>query len=179
MDLFWNWSSNTLATRCEELTHRKGWVSSIFPDAGKTEGRRRKGTTEDKMVGWHHWLDGHEFEQAPGVGDGQGSLACCGPWGHRVRPDWMTELTGTVTCSYVYLHTNMVTPGSSQIHSVTLHNSSCVHSHAHRLLYSNIFTHLQDHLNNKITDSVFRNILKCIHVFENLSIQMNTHKFIL
>ena len=41
------------------------------------------GTTEDEMVGWHHWLDGHEFEQAPGVGNGQGSLACCSPWRHK------------------------------------------------------------------------------------------------
>ena len=40
--------------------------------------------TKDKMVGWHHQLDGHEFEQAPGVGDGQGGLACCSPWGLRV-----------------------------------------------------------------------------------------------
>ena len=39
--------------------------------------------TEDEMVGWHHWLNGHESEQALGVGDGQGSLACCGPWGHK------------------------------------------------------------------------------------------------
>ena len=39
--------------------------------------------TEDEMVGWHHRLDGHEFEQALGVGDGQGSLACCSPWGHK------------------------------------------------------------------------------------------------
>ena len=46
---------------------------------GKIEGRRRKGTTEDEMVGCHHQLDGHEFEQALGV-DGQGSLACCSPW---------------------------------------------------------------------------------------------------
>ena len=43
--------------------------------------------TEDEMVGWHHQLDGHEFEQALGVGDGQGGLACCSPWGHRVRQD--------------------------------------------------------------------------------------------
>ena len=42
-----------------------------------------KGTTEDEMVGWHHRLDGHEFEQAPGVGDGQGSLVCCSPWGRK------------------------------------------------------------------------------------------------
>ena len=40
--------------------------------------------TEDEMVGWHHRLDGHEFEQAPGVGDRQGALVCCSPWGHRV-----------------------------------------------------------------------------------------------
>ena len=39
--------------------------------------------TEDEMVGWQYQLDGHEFEQAPGVGDGQGSLACCSPWGHK------------------------------------------------------------------------------------------------
>ena len=49
---------------------------------GKIEGRRRR-TAKDEMVGWHHQLNGHEFEQAPGVGDGQGSLACCSPWGHK------------------------------------------------------------------------------------------------
>ena len=42
-----------------------------------------EGTTEEEMVGWHHRLDGPEFEQAPGVGDGQGGLACCSPWGHK------------------------------------------------------------------------------------------------
>ena len=49
---------------------------------GKRRGEK-KGTTEDEMVGWHHELDGHKFEQAPGVGDGQGSLACCSPWGRK------------------------------------------------------------------------------------------------
>ena len=48
---------------------------------GKIEGRRRRGTTEDDMAGWHHRLNGHEFEQTRGVGDGQGGLACCSPWG--------------------------------------------------------------------------------------------------
>ena len=68
----WSWNSNTLATWCEELTHwkRPWWWE-----------RQEKGTTEDEMVGWHHQLDGHEFEQAPGAGDGKGSLACCIPWG--------------------------------------------------------------------------------------------------
>ena len=44
---------------------------------------KEKGTTEDELVGWHHRLDGHEFEQAPGVGDRQGNLACCSPWGRK------------------------------------------------------------------------------------------------
>ena len=50
---------------------------------GKIAGRRRRGMTEEEMVGWHHRLHGHEFEQALGVGDGQGSLVCCSPLGHK------------------------------------------------------------------------------------------------
>ena len=50
---------------------------------GKIEGGEEKGTTEDEMVGWHHQLDGHELEQALGVGDGQGGPVCCGPWGRK------------------------------------------------------------------------------------------------
>ena len=50
---------------------------------GKIEGRKRRGRQEDKMVGWHHQLNGHEFEQALGSGEGQGSLVCCSPWGHK------------------------------------------------------------------------------------------------
>ena len=50
---------------------------------GKDWRQEEKGMTEDEMVGWHHWLDGHKFEQAPGVGDGQGILACCNPWGRK------------------------------------------------------------------------------------------------
>ena len=52
-----------------------------------------KGTKEDEMVGWHLWFDGHESEQTPGVGDGQGSLECCRPWGHKeLGRDWATKL---------------------------------------------------------------------------------------
>ena len=53
------------------------------PDAGKDSRQAEKGMTEDEMVGWHHQLDGHEFEHAPGVGDGQRGLACCSPWGRK------------------------------------------------------------------------------------------------
>ena len=62
-DWCWSWNSNTLATWCEEVTHWKD------PDAGKDWRQGEKGTTEDEMAGWHHRLDGHEFEQAPQVGD--------------------------------------------------------------------------------------------------------------
>ena len=52
-------------------------------DAGKNWGQEEKGTTEDEMAEWHHWVDGHEFEWTPGVGDGQGGLACCDSWGRK------------------------------------------------------------------------------------------------
>ena len=61
----------------------KNWFIGKDPDAGKDWRQEEKGTTEDEVVWWHHRLDGHEFEQAPGVGDGQGSLACCSPWDHK------------------------------------------------------------------------------------------------
>ena len=61
----------------------KSWFIGKDPDAEKDWGRGEKGTTEDEMVEWHHWLNGYEFEQALGVGDGQGSLVCCSPWGHK------------------------------------------------------------------------------------------------
>ena len=61
----------------------KNWLFGKDPDAGKDWKQEEKRTTEAEMVGWHHWLNGHEFEQAPGVGDGQGGLACSSPWGHN------------------------------------------------------------------------------------------------
>ena len=72
----------------------KNWHIGKDPDAEKDWRQEEKGMAEDKMVGWHHWLDRHEFEQAPGVGDGQGSLACCSPWG-RKESDTTERLNGT------------------------------------------------------------------------------------
>ena len=60
----------------------KSWFIWKDPDAGK-DWRQEKGTIEDEMVGWHHWLNGHEFKQALGDGERQGSQACCSPWGHK------------------------------------------------------------------------------------------------
>ena len=76
-DWIWSWNSNTLATSCKELTHwKRPWC---WRDWGKEE----KGTTEDEMAGWHHQLNGREFEWTPGVGDGQGGLVCCDSWGRK------------------------------------------------------------------------------------------------
>ena len=61
----------------------KNWLIGKDLDAGRDWKQEEKEMTEDEMVGWSHWLNGHEFEQAPGVGDGQGSLACCSPWDHK------------------------------------------------------------------------------------------------
>ena len=61
----------------------KTWLIWKDSDAGKDWRREEKGMTEDEMVGWHHWLNGHEFQSTPGVADGQGGLVCCSPWGHK------------------------------------------------------------------------------------------------
>ena len=74
-DWCWSWNSNTLATWL------KSWLIWKDPDVGKDWGQEEKGRTEDELVGWHHWLNGHGFGWTPGVGDGQGGLASCGLWG--------------------------------------------------------------------------------------------------
>ena len=61
----------------------KNWLIWKDPDVGKVWRQEEKGMTEGEMVGWHHWLNGHEFEQTPGDSEGQGSLACCSSWGHK------------------------------------------------------------------------------------------------
>ena len=63
--------------------HVKSWLIWKDPDAGKDWGQEEKGTTEDEMAGWHHWLDGREYGWTPGVGDGQGGLASCDSWSHK------------------------------------------------------------------------------------------------
>ena len=65
------------------LPHVKSWLIGKDFDAGRDWGQEEKGMTEDELVGWHHRLNGHEFERAWGDGEEQGSLACCSPWGHK------------------------------------------------------------------------------------------------
>ena len=74
----------------------KSWLIGKDPDAGKDWGHEEKGMTEDKMVGWHHQLDGHEFGWTPGVVDGQGGLGVLQFMGsQKVGHDWVTELSWT------------------------------------------------------------------------------------
>ena len=75
-DWCWSWSSLW-------LPDANSWLIGKDPDAGKNWGHEEKGATEDEMVGWQHQLNGHEFAQTPGDGEGQGSLACCCPWGYK------------------------------------------------------------------------------------------------
>jgi len=95
----------------------KSWLTGKDPHAGKDWRREEKGTTEDEMVGWYHRLNGHGFGWTLGVGDGQGGLACCSPWGRRVRHDQAIEQqqqpkiyrnAGKMLCSNIkFLKTNI------------------------------------------------------------------------
>ena len=85
----------------------KDWLIRKDSDAWKDWRQEEKGMNEDEMVGWHHQLNGHEFEQAPVVGDGQGSLVCCSPWGCRVGHDWVTELNWTEMFLMTTLYTEV------------------------------------------------------------------------
>ena len=90
----------------------KNWLTRKDPVAGKDWRREEKGTTEDEMVGWHHWCHGHEFEQAPGVGVGQGGLVCYGSWGRKESDtseqlNW-TELTYSIVLILGVQHTDLI-----------------------------------------------------------------------
>ena len=82
----------------------QSWLIGKDPDAGKDCGQEEKGTTEDEMVGWHHWHNGHRFGWTPGVGDGQGGLACCGSWG--CKESGMTEKLNWTDLHFSYNKTD-------------------------------------------------------------------------
>ena len=117
-DWCWGWNSNTLFIWCEELTHwKRPWCWARL----KAEG---EGDDRVEMVGWHHQLNGHEFEEAPGVGDGQGDLVCCSPWGHKE-----SDTTEWLNWSLFYHKDNLDSTNFSliqnykKIQCITLNNS--------------------------------------------------------
>ena len=79
------------------------------PDAGKDRGQEEKGTTEDERVGWRHQLNGHEFEQTLGDGEGQGSLECCSLWGHR-ESDMIERLNNSSSPENSYPQASSINP---------------------------------------------------------------------
>ena len=81
--------------------HGKSWLIGKDPDAWKDWRWEEKGTTEDEMVGWHHRFSGHGFGWTPGVGDGQGGLVCCSPWGHKESntTEWLNWTEQVLCCS--------------------------------------------------------------------------------
>ena len=99
----WCWSANTLATWCEEL-----WLIGKDPDAWKDWRWGEKGTREDEMVGWHHQLKGHDFEQTLGDGERQGSLTCCSPWGRKELD--MIEWLNNTSCLKRSLSSSLFRP---------------------------------------------------------------------
>ena len=82
----------------------RNWLIGKDSDAGKNL-RQEKGTAEDEMVQWQHWLDGHEYEQATGISDGQGNLACCSPWGHLESDttEWL-NWTDWIYFEFIFVH---------------------------------------------------------------------------
>ena len=82
--------------------HAKCWLVGKDSDAGRDWGQEEKGTTEDEMAGWHHWLDACEFEWTPRVGDGQGGLLCCDSWGHK-ESDMTERLNWIIIVWYWFL----------------------------------------------------------------------------
>ena len=97
----------------------KNWLIGKDPDARKDWRREEKGITEDEMIGWHHRLDGHEFEQALGVCDGQGSLACCSPWGHKE-----SDTTEWLNWTEPVPHGQLTEQESCQLQLITNHRFS-------------------------------------------------------
>ena len=79
--------------------HAKSWLIGKDSDAGRVWGQEEKGTTEDEMAGWHHWLNGRESEWTLGDGNGQGGLVCCDSWGHKELD--MTEWLNWTVCSFL------------------------------------------------------------------------------
>ena len=86
--------------------HTKSWLIGKDSDSGRDWGQEERGTTEDEMAGWHHWLNGHEFEWTPGVGDGPGGLACCNSW-VRKESDTTERLNWTELKTYVLQTTGL------------------------------------------------------------------------
>ena len=141
---FWGFlglQGDPTSLKLQYFGHVKNWLIGKDPDAGKGWRQEKVVTTEgDVMVGWHHWLNGHEFEQGPEVGDGQGGLACCSPWGCKeLDPtEWLNWLTDWCHMC-MYLQALCVFPSVifflNSISWFEIHGSACSHIQIFLRLY--------------------------------------------
>ena len=111
--------------------HAKSWLIGKDSDAGRDCGQEEKGMTEDEIAGWHHWLNGQEFGWIPGVGDGQGGLACCNSWGSKESDmteglNW-TELNMLPFRKILSIYTPIQTKPQNDIFSSSLTNTANYH----------------------------------------------------
>ena len=141
------------------------------PDAGKDWRQEEKGTAEDEMVGWHHRLHGHEFEPGPGVGDGQGGLACCSPWGHK-ESDMTEELNWTELMLELQQRPTVckdskvammyhITPSPQQIPTLTIDKELSEHQQNRRSpdFWSEAWLMLPGHERRRWTGSILSSLL--------------------
>ena len=112
--------------------HVKSWLIGKDCDAGRDWGQEEKGTTEDEMAGWHHWLDECESEWTPGVGDGQGGLACCNSWG-RKESDTTERL---IWSDLIYIYTWV-----THTHYIHIYIYTHTHTHTHTYIYIYSFSY--------------------------------------
>ena len=98
----------------------KSWFIRKYPNSGKDWKQEEKGTTEDEIVEWYHWLNGHEFEQDLEDGDGQGGLVCCSPWGLKESDmtEWLNNNNSPRIKSFMYQYSHL-----SSTHCLTVYSS--------------------------------------------------------
>ena len=149
----------------------KNWLIEKDPGAGKDWRQEEKGTTEDEMVGCHPWLNGHEFEEAPGVGDGQGSLTCCSPWGRKEldTTEWLKWLTD---CSIYKVKTNK----RWRIRNLRVSDLNKSHSCFKEIVLEQLNSHMgKKNETRPLSHAIYKINLKCII---DLNIKAKTVKFL-
>ena len=136
------------------LPHAKSWLIGKDSDAGRDWGHEEKGMTEDEMAGWHHRLDGREFEWTPGDGDGQGALACCSSW--RCKESDTTEWLNLTELNWLcFLSISQV----SDLETLTCPNNQqdniSFYCHYGRLFGENIYCFSVDNLHKQAGNNAF------------------------